>query len=42
MNDHDLECDEDELVELTVGVASGAVTKAAVAIFLAEHVRPMR
>ena len=37
LNDHDLECDEDALVELTVGVASGARTKADVAVFLAAR-----
>jgi len=38
LNDHDLECDEDELVELTVGVASGRTTKSAVAVFLASKI----
>jgi death on curing protein len=38
LNDHDLECDEDELVELTVGVASGKTTKSAVAVFLASKI----
>jgi len=39
LNDHDLACSEDELVDMTVGVASGARTKADVAVFLAERVR---
>lgn len=38
LNDHDLECDEDELVELTLGVATGTTTKAAVAVFLAARI----
>ena len=38
LNDHDLECDEDGLVELTVGVASGTTTKAQVAVFLAARI----
>ena len=38
LNDHDIVCDEDELVELTVGVASGATTKADVAVFLAARI----
>ena len=38
LNDHDLECDEDELVELTVGVATGTTTKAEVAVFLAARI----
>lgn len=38
LNDHDLECDEDELVELTLGVATGTTTKADVAVFLAARI----
>jgi death-on-curing protein len=37
LNDHDLDCDEDDLVELTVGVAAGTTTKADVAVFLAAR-----
>ena len=35
-----LSCTEDELVELTLGVASGTTTKAEVAVFVADHVVP--
>jgi len=42
VNDLELECTEDELVELTLGVASSKVTKAEVAVFLAAHVRAIR
>lgn len=38
LNDHDLECDEDELVDLTLGVAAGETTKAEVAVFLAARI----
>ena len=38
LNDHDLECDEDELVDLTLGVATGTTTKAEVAVFLAARI----
>lgn len=38
MNDLELFCDEDPLVELTVAVASGERTKAELAVFLAAHV----
>ena len=38
LNDHDLQCDEDELVELTLGVAKGTTTKAEVAVFLAARI----
>jgi death-on-curing protein len=38
LNDADLDCDEDALVDLTVGVASGRITKAAAAVFLAERI----
>ena len=37
LNDRDLECDEDELVDLTLGVATGTTTKADVAVFLAAR-----
>jgi len=42
VNDRELDCTEDELVELTLGVASGKVTKAEVAVFLSGHVKPIR
>lgn len=42
VNDLELDCTEDELVDLTVGVASGKVTKAEIAVFLGGHVRPTR
>lgn len=38
LNERDLTCDEDELVSLTVGVASGKTTKADVAVFLAARI----
>lgn len=38
LNDHDIECDEDDLVEMTLGVASGTTTKADVAVFLAARI----
>lgn len=38
LNDLLLECTEDELVELTLGVARGSTTKAEVAVFIAAHV----
>ena len=38
LNDHELECDEDELVDLTLGFATGTTTKADVAVFLATRV----
>ena len=38
LNDHDLECNENELVDLTLGVATGTTTKAEVAVFLAERI----
>lgn len=38
LNDADLDCDEDGLVELTLGVASGRITKAAAAVFLTERI----
>ena len=39
LNDCELELSEDELVELTVGVASGAATKSALAVQLADRIR---
>ena len=39
LNDLDVECSEDELVELTLGVASGKLTKADAAVFLATRIR---
>lgn len=38
LNDRELACDEDELVELTLGVATGTKTKAEIAVFLAARV----
>jgi death-on-curing protein len=38
LNGRDLECTEDELVELTLGVARGTRTKAEVAVFLAKRI----
>ncbi len=38
LNDLELRCSEDELVELTLGVARGETTKAEVAIFVASRV----
>jgi death-on-curing protein len=42
LNGLELDCDEDDLVELTLGVASGKTTKAEVAVFVAAHVEPVR
>ena len=39
LNDRDLACNEDELVELTLGVATGKTTKAEVAVFLAARIK---
>jgi death-on-curing protein len=38
LNDLELRCSEDELVELTLGVARGEITKAEVAVFVASQV----
>lgn len=38
LNERDFACDEDELVELTMGIASGKTTKAEVAVFLAARI----
>jgi len=40
LNDLELHCSEDELVELTLGVACGETMKAEVAIFVARHTKP--
>lgn len=40
LNDLVLTCSEDELVEVTLGVAAGRTTKAEVAVFVAAHVSP--
>ena len=40
LNDRDISCDEDELVELTLGVVTGTTTKAEVAVFLAARISP--
>ena len=37
LNDVEIEATEDEIVELVLGVATGAVSKAKVAAFLADH-----
>ncbi len=42
LNDLELDCSEDELVDLTLGVASGKVTKADAAVFVAAHLRPTK
>lgn len=42
VNDLVLDCSEGELVQLTMGVAAGKVTKADAAVFLSAHVRPAR
>ena len=42
LNDLVLECDEDELVDLTMAVASGTATKAEAAVFVAAHLHPAR
>jgi death-on-curing protein len=39
LNDLDLTCDEDDLYELTSGIASGAKSKADAAVFLAARIR---
>ncbi len=41
LNEQFLDCSEGELVELTLGVAQGATSKAEAAVFIAKHVRPM-
>lgn len=41
LNDHELEAGEDELTELVLGVAEGSVSKAQVAVFVAEHSKPV-
>jgi death-on-curing protein len=42
VNDLALDCEEDELVKLTLGVAAGTTTKAEVAVFLAAHAKLSR
>ena len=42
LNDLVLDCCEDDLVDLTMGVASGRTTKADAAVFLAAHARSTR
>jgi len=37
LNDRDISSTEDELVELTVGVAAAKLTKADAAVFLRSH-----
>ena len=37
LNDHDLDCTEDEVVDLTIGIAASRRTKADAAVFLAER-----
>ncbi|MEI8259440.1 MAG: type II toxin-antitoxin system death-on-curing family toxin [Deltaproteobacteria bacterium] len=37
LNDRELECDDDDLVELTLSIASGRRTKAEAAVFLAAR-----
>ena len=41
LNDLLLDCTEDELVDLTLGIASGTRTKAQAAVFFAEHTRAL-
>jgi len=36
-----LSCSEDDLVRVTLGVASGKTTKAEVAVFVAAHIAPV-
>lgn len=40
LNDHDVELEPDELVDVTMGVASGKTSKAEVAVLLAGRLRP--
>lgn len=40
LNDLQLECTEDELVDLTMAVASGRCTKAEAAVFVGKHCCP--
>ncbi len=41
LNGSVLSCTEDELVDWTLSVASGATTKAEVAVFVAAHLTPL-
>ena len=40
LNNLELICSEDDLVRLTLGVATGETTKAEVAVFIAAHLTP--
>lgn len=40
LNGQQLHAEEDELTELVRGVASGRIGKAAVGVFIGEHLRP--
>jgi death-on-curing protein len=40
-NDHELIADPDDLYDPVMGVASGATTKADVAVFFAKHLRAL-
>lgn len=42
LNDLVLDCTEDELVDLTLGVAKGETSKAEAAVFVAAHVKRLR
>jgi death on curing protein len=42
VNDFELDCTQDELVEVTLGVADGKVTKSEIAVFVSTHVGPVR
>ncbi len=42
LNELELDCTEDELVDLTVNVASSKITKAEIAVFLSSRVQPIR
>lgn len=41
LNEIEVIVDPDELADLVLGVASGSVAKAEIAVFLAEHSRPV-
>jgi death-on-curing protein len=42
LNGQDLTADEDDLTELVMGVASGSVGKPEAAVFIKEHLHPIR
>ena len=42
LNDLELPCDENELVELTPGVTRGKTMKTEIAMFIVHHARPTR